>query len=291
VESSQAAAAAAEAAAAAALAAAQAALDRDGIRAAHGAAGEAAARAGDPGAAQRAHGRARDYCATPAQVADTALAAATAAAAAGAWPTVAAHCAKVEAAGRGAGGGGAGPSSSAPAASTGVQLSVLAAAAAGAAAAAFDARKYRAAALRFAGVGAELGDGLAGRPERAWLGSPADVALFGGLAGAAGLEWGEVSTALLASPSFRDHLDARPDVRAALTDLAAGHFGPALAGLRALTAGPASRLDARLAGHAPALYAQARARILCQYARPYASLRLEPAAADLGMSVRCGTFI
>ncbi len=289
----QAAAAAADAAAAAALAAAQAALDREGIRAAHAAAGAAASRTGDWAGAQRAAGRARDYCGSAAQVADNAVAAAAAAAAAGAWPTVAAHAAKAEAAAR-PGGGVAGapppPPPPPPPVTPGVPLAALAAAVAGSAAAAFDARKYRAAALKFAAAGAELGAGIAARPDWAWLGAPADVALCGGLAGAAGLEWEELDSVLLASPSFRDHLDARPDVRACLAALAAGRFGAALGGLRALTSGPAARLDARLARHGPALYAQARARILCQYARPYASLRLEPAAADLGMSLECVFF-
>jgi hypothetical protein len=291
IAATDAAAAEALASANAALAAAQAGIDRAGIRAAHGALADLALRRGDAAGAGRAAGRARDYCGSPAQVAETALSAAVAAAAAGAWSTVAAHATKAEAAAGssaagGGGGGGARGGAEPPPPLPPVPPTLLAAAAAASAAAAFDARKYRSAALKFAGVGPELGSAVAAAPALGWLGSPADVALLGGLSGAAGLEWGELSTVLLASPAFRDHLDARPDVRAMLDALASGRWGAALRALRARTPDrPAARLDARLAAHGPGLLAAARARILAQYAQPYASLRLEPAAADLGMDV------
>ena len=245
------------------LATSRSALTKDAIRAGTTALGEWHASRGDAATALRCHVRARDYCSTPAHVAESALAAARAAAAARDAAHAGAYAAKAAASPPGALAG-------APAA----------AAAAGVAAASFDAARWRQAALDFAAVGEELGAGPDARPADAWLATRLDVALCGGLAAAASLDRGELASAMLARPAFRGHLAAAPRVAAGLRALASARFGDGLAHLRAAL--PLARLHPRTAPVADALYAAARGRALAQYVAPYSRLSVAAAATTLG---------
>ena len=245
------------------LAASRSALTKDAIRAGTTALGEWHASRGDAAAALRCHVRARDYCSTPAHVAESALAAARAAAAARDAAHAGAYAAKAAASPPGALAG-------APAA----------AAAAGVAVASFDAAKWRQAALDFAAVGEELGVGPDARPDDGWLASTLDVALCGGLAAAASLDRSELKSVVLARPAFRGHLAAAPRIAAGLRALASARFGDGLTHLRAAL--PLAKLHPRTASVADALYGAARGRALAQYVAPYSRLSVAAAAATLG---------
>lgn len=296
---------------------AKAAVDRAAVRASAVALGDWHARRGEPQAALRSFLRARDYCSTPRDVAEVCLRAASTAAAAGSWAHVSSYASRAASAAATAPAAGASNDLSSPpappaaaAAPPVISSAAVATALAGCAAAAFDAGRWREAALGFVkaadaadvdgGGVAGVGGGVivaAGSTSSSYpldadaacapsLASPLDVALSGGLACLASLDRAELSSVALASPGFRDALSSLlPALLAAVEACAAARFGDCLALLRERVL-PRARLDARASRAAPGLAAQAARRCLVQYAAPYSALSLDAARARLGFASR-----
>lgn len=293
---------------------ARAAVDRDAVRASAVALGDWHTRRGEPQAALRCFLRARDYCSTPRDVSLVCLRAADAAAAAGSWAHVSSYASKAASASSSSSSSatvGNGRPSSAAAAAPAPFLSsaAVATALAGCAAAAFDAGRWREAALGFvrAAAAADVdGGGVAGigggfsfdaatkaptypldadaslAPS---LASPLDVALCGGLACLAALDRGELASVALAAAGFRDALALVPPLLSAVEAAAAARFGDALTQLREGVL-PRARLDARASRAAPQLAAAAARRCLVQYAAPFSRLSLDAAKEKLGFGSR-----
>ena len=267
------------------------------------------ARRGEPQAALRAFLRARDYCSSPRDVAEVCLRAASAAAAAGSWAHVSSYASRAASSSSASSNSTGLPSSSAVSSTPVISSAAVATALAGCAAAAFDAGRWREAALGFVkaadtadvdgGGVAGIGGGLVldastktfsypldrDAVNAPFLASPVDVALCGGLACLASLDRSELASIALASAGFRDALSLIPPLLESVEAAVAARFGDSLSKLRSGVL-PRAHLDARASRAAPQLAAAAARRCLVQYAAPYSSLSLDVTRDRLGFGTR-----
>ncbi|KAI3428534.1 hypothetical protein D9Q98_007357 [Chlorella vulgaris] len=137
--------------------------------------------------------------------------------------------------------------------------------------------RYKAAALKFAGVSYELGYSFQE------VIAPQDVAIYGALCGMATLTRAELAQRIMHNPFFRELLELVPQVREAVSDFYASKYTSCLNHLDSLRSQFA--LDIHLHDHIASLYQSVRNKALTQYAAPFAALDMNGMAAFFNTSI------
>lgn len=254
---------------------------KDALLRAHVALGDLQRDSGDGAAAVRLYLRARDFATAPEHHAAVHVAAARAALEIGGSATVSACVAKLESL--------CAPPTMAPPPGEQQQQpptppAVVQGAAMGRLIGALQllqSRSYRNAARKLHDVDPALLVTTAGAELLATVASPRDVALYGALCSLATLDRGELKRHVLDNASFREWLDAAPDVRELVEQFYAAQYGPCLAALERMRS--ELLLDLYLSAHAAELLQRIRERAITQYFGPYASVDMRKMAAALGM--------
>lgn len=129
---------------------------------------------------------------------------------------------------------------------------------------ALESRNYKQAARLFCDVPSELGQ------QYAEVLAPQDIALYGLLCALASFDRTELRTRVVSNPTFREYVDASPEIRDLLTDFYGSKYATGLTALQRLM--PQLQLDVYMAAHAETLMKQIRERALVMYTAPFRSV-------------------
>ncbi|KAK2070613.1 hypothetical protein P8C59_005092 [Phyllachora maydis] len=119
-------------------------------------------------------------------------------------------------------------------------------------------------------------------PQTTWsdLASPNDVATYGGLLALASMDRANLQAKLLDNSSFRNFLEAEPQIRRAITQFVNGRYSQCIATLESYRAD--CLLDIHLHKHVPKIYSEIRVKCIVQYLVPFSCVTLDKMRENFG---------